>query len=239
MKKTVALISFLIVCSFICPSVASAQLLNTVVALTGNVFDAVTHDPVTAFITVKDDTGDKISATRSNAYEKGYYYVTGLRPGKKYTILLNKPDYFKEKFELSVANTDKYVEISKDFLMKPLQKGIQIPFPVPPFELNKTKLRYGGEELLVDFKNALVNNPNVKFQILCYPDKADNPQENEKITQERCKSIMAYFAANGVDVSRISILGSAKTDPKDPPPTKTKAKGKKYIGKTYIVVSEF
>jgi outer membrane protein OmpA-like peptidoglycan-associated protein len=239
MKKTIILMIVVFVCGIIGTATSSAQLLNTVVALTGNVFDAVTREPVTAFITVKDENGDKISATRSNAYEKGYYYVTGLKPGRKYTILLNKPDYFKEKFELTVANTDKYVEISKDFLMKPLVKGVQIPFVVPPFELNKTKLRFGGEELLDDIKNSLTNNTNIKFQILCYPDKADDQYENEKITLERCKAIMAYFVANGVDASRITMLGSGKPDPKNPPPTKTKAKGKKYIGPSYIVVTDF
>ncbi|KKS83894.1 MAG: hypothetical protein UV60_C0031G0002 [Parcubacteria group bacterium GW2011_GWA2_43_11] len=67
---------------------AESQLLNTVVALTGNVFDAVTKEPVTVFVIVNDEWGNKVTATRSNAFENGYYYVTGLRPGNKYTIIL-------------------------------------------------------------------------------------------------------------------------------------------------------
>ena len=67
-----------------------AQMLTTVVAVTGNIFDAVTKEPQTVFVIVKDDQGNKVTATRSNAFENGYYYFTGLRPGKKYIITLKK-----------------------------------------------------------------------------------------------------------------------------------------------------
>ncbi|MCX6796538.1 MAG: hypothetical protein NTW06_03510, partial [Candidatus Falkowbacteria bacterium] len=39
----------------------SAQLINTVVALTGNIFDAITREPLTTRIVITDDKGNRIN----------------------------------------------------------------------------------------------------------------------------------------------------------------------------------
>jgi len=213
-----------------------AQLLHTVVALTGNVFDAITKKPVTVFLIVQDSLGNKVQATRSNTYENGYYYLTGLKPGNKYTIILRKQNYFIEKYKIDIANSDKYEEISHDFLIKPMYIGAKIPLPVPPFELNKSKLRYGAGMFLSDISNTLKYNPKVKVEIQCYPDNNKNKQLNLELTRERCESLKNFFMKNGVDTSRLSIKSDKTTDPDNPPPTQTRAKGKRYIGSSYIVV---
>lgn len=213
-----------------------SQLLNTVVALTGNVFDAVTKKAVTVFLIVQDSDGNKVQATRSSAFENGYYYLTGLKPGRKYTIILRKQNYFIEKYEIDIANSDKYEEISHDFLIKPMYIGAKIPLPVPPFELNKSKLRFGSDMFLSDISNTLKYNPKVKVEIRCYPDNNKSKQENDKLTMGRCESLKNFFSKNGVDPMRLSIKSDKNTDPDNPPPTQTQAKGKRYIGSSYIVV---
>jgi outer membrane protein OmpA-like peptidoglycan-associated protein len=119
-----------------------------------------------------------------------------------------------------------------------LAKDTKIPLSVPPFELNKSKLRFGADYALETIKSTLFHNPNVKFEIICFPDNDDNPAENETITRERAKAIEKYFLTQGIDASRITTGGSKKTDPDNPPPKKMKAKGKRYIGTTYIKITE-
>ena len=218
---------------------AYAQALGPVVSLTGNIFNEVTKQPVTVFLMVLDQDGKRVTATRSNSAENGYYYITGLKPGKTYTISIKQKDYLNEQFVLSVANTDKYQEISKDFLVKPMEKNAYLKLSVPPFELNKSKLRFGSEFLLEDMAGTLKNNPNVKFDIVCFPDNSKDKKENLELTDERSKALMNYFVSQGIDVSRITTQGNADIDPKNPPPTKTAAKGKRYIGSSYIVVKDF
>jgi outer membrane protein OmpA-like peptidoglycan-associated protein len=220
-------------------SSAKAQLINTVVSLTGSVFDAVSKQPVTAIVYIEDENGKRINATRSNSAENGYYYLTGLRPGNTYKVHIVKKSYFKDQFDLTVPLTDKYKEISKDFLVKPKEKGVKIPLPVPPFELNKVKLRYGAEELIASMESTLKNNPQVKFEIQCFPDNEANPEQNLEITTSRCKALMNYFAQNGIAQDRMTMQGNKETDPNNPPPMRTQAKGKRYIGTTYIVVKDF
>ena len=132
--------------------------------------------------------------------------------------------------------SSKYQEISRDFLVKPLKVEAKIPFRVPPFELHKTKIRFGSEDFLEELLGTMVNNPNVKFEILCYPDNDNDPISNKRMTEERCKALTAYFTTNGVNMERITIMGSDKTDPNNPPPATKRAKGKRYIGSSYIVI---
>jgi outer membrane protein OmpA-like peptidoglycan-associated protein len=238
MKKLIFILILIVSYTF-GTQVSSAQLVKAVIAVTGNIFDAVTKEPVTALLIIQDENGKKVNQTRSNSAENGLYYIPSLSPGKKYFITVNKPNYFTDKFEIQLANSDKYNEISRDFLIKPKDKGVKIPVPVPPFEANRSKLRYGAAELLESFTNTLKSNPDVKFQIQCYPDNTLDKNKNQTITDERCKAIMDYFVSSGIDASRISLKGSSTTDPKNPPPTQKAAKGKRYIGPTYIVVVDF
>ena len=216
-----------------------SQMISPVISLTGSVYDAITKEPVTVMLVVSDETGKRLNAARSNATENGTYFLTSMKAGHKYSISISTPNYLKEKYSLFIQDATNYTELSKDFLVKPVVVGAMIPLRVPPFELNKSKLRVGAEDVLEDIKSTLENNPNVKFQIVCYPDNAADKAENKTLTEERAKSLMTFFTANGIDAGRITTTGSATTDPKNPPPTKKAAKGKRYIGPTYIKITEF
>ncbi len=233
-----AFFALIAIVAFTGKATAQQNLVNPVVAVTGSVFNAVTHEPVTVFLLVVDETGKKVSATRSNSAENGYYYIPSLKPGRKYYVTINQPEYCKEKFEIEIANTAKYQEISRDFLVTPMVMNAKIRLALTPFELNKSKLRVGAEEFLEDIKSTLTNNPQIKFEILCYPDNDADKERNRQLTDERSKTLLNFFTSKGIEATRISVIGSATSDPKDPPPTTKKAKGKRYIGPCYIVIKQ-
>ncbi len=236
---TLKRIFFAILLVFVCISLQNVSAQSTVVSVTGSVYNAVTHEPVSIFLIVMDQNGRRVTAARSNAAEDGYYFITSLKPGNKYTINIGQKGYFKEQFELDIPNSDRYEEISKDFLIKPLEKDVKIPFQVSPYELNKSKLRFGIEHTLDGMASALKNNPEVYFEIKSFPDNAVDKATNQELTKERAESLMEYFVEKGIDKSRITISGSATVDPQNPPPVEKRAKGKRYIGTTYIVVKNF
>lgn len=217
----------------------SAQTAKSLVSLSGNVTNAVTKEPVTVYLKILDSQGKMVTVGRSSSADKGKFFIPGLQPGETYYVEIKQKDYFHEKYEIKLPNTGKYNEISKDFLVKPLVKGIHIPIAVPPFELNKSKLRFGVNQVLDDYKNSLITNSTINFQILCYPDNDKDKAANKKLTDERAKSLLNYFGSAGIDLSRITIQGMDITDPNNPPPKEKTAKGKRYIGTSYIVVSEF
>jgi len=213
-----------------------AQFTGTVVSISGTVKNALTNEPLTVYVVAYTEDGTKVNTARSNASDNGYYFLTGLKPGAKYKIVIEQPHYFKETYELYVPYTTKYTEYSKDFALIPFRKGTAIPVPVPPFELKKTKLRFGIESFLEPFVREFINNKSSSFEIICYPDAPGDPSENLKLTEERAKSLMSYFISKGIEPERIKIKGNSSTDPQNPPPLEKRAKGKRYIGTTYIKI---
>lgn len=221
--------------SLLATDLQSQGFIQTVVSLTGNVFNQVSKQPeTTALIVTKNDR--RVTATRSRASENGYYYLTGLKAGESYEIKLKKKGFMDQLVSIQVPNTDKYTEISKDFLIMPKEAGVKLPLSVPPFEYNKSKLRVGSDIFLSDLYETLALNPSVKFQIISFPDNNKNKNENTELTTERANSLKDYFTKNGIDATRISIAPNNSTDPNNPPPTEKAAKGKRYIGKSYIKI---
>ena len=214
----------------------SQGLINATVGLTGNVFNQVTKLPETAVIKVFDADGRRVGATRSNGAQNGAYYVPGLKPGLTYELIITKRDFMTEKYKIVVPNTGKYIEISQDFLIKPLKSGVKIPIAVTPFELRKSKLRFGADLYLDDWIDVFKDNPDVTFKIVSYPDDKTNPSENIKITQERADAIKQYFISKGINAARFSTEGNKQVDPQNPPPTEKAAKGKRYVGPCYIEI---
>ncbi len=218
---------------------ARAQIVGAVVTVRGNVIDEVNRNPASVNLTFYDEQHKKVNSSRSNAKD-GEYLVTGLKAGKKYTVEIEHPDYFKSEYSIKLPPTDKYTEISRDFLVKPLAKDVRMYMRLSPFEVKKSKIRVGAGDMLDELKHTLVMNPGVNFEIQCYPDADADKASNEKLTSERCKTLQDYFIKGGVMPSRIKIKPFDTADPVNapPPPSKKMAKGKRYIGSTYIVVTK-
>lgn len=214
----------------------SQGLINATVALTGNVFNQVTKLPETAVIKVLDLDGRRVGAARSNGAQNGAYYVPGLKPGQTYMVEITKRDFMTEKYKVNVPNTGKYLEISQDFLIKPLSVGVKIPIAVTPFELRKSKLRFGSELYLDDWIDVFKDNPTVTFKVVSYPDEKGKTTDNQTITDERSKAIKEYFVGKGISAGRFTTSGNGSVDPNNPPPTEKAAKGKRYVGPCYIEI---
>ena len=221
----------------IVPTIAFAQI-GTVITVAGNVLDEVTRNPVMVNVVFSDETGTRAGSSRSNSKD-GSYLVTGLKPGKKYKVRLEQSEYFQAEYEIALPNTGKYAEISRDFLVKPLVKGTKFPARNTPFDLKKSKLRIGANDILDDFKRSLLINPNVNIEIQCFPDNDDDKAVNTKLTQDRCNALREYFAKAGISDKRLSVKPSDTVDSMNPPPIRKAAKGKRYVGSTYFVVTKF
>lgn len=231
MKKLLFIGLFLI---FLC-NFANTQIIGPVVGVTGTIINSQSKEPLSVEINIYDVNNKFINKVRSNSAD-GYYYIPSLEPGKTYFIELEKDGFFTEKYKIDVINSSTYEEISRDFLVRPKQENVTLRLPVPPYELHKSKLRYGAAFLLEDITNTLKNNPKVEFKIICYPDNNKDKNDNLDLTEKRAESLKDFFVINGINPERIKTEGSGKIDPENPLPEKKAAKGKRYIGNTYIKI---
>jgi outer membrane protein OmpA-like peptidoglycan-associated protein len=215
-----------------------AQFSKLIVSLTGTIKDEVTGKPVDVEMEVYDDQGKITDKKNLKAANEGKYFLTGLNPGRNYIIRIASTDYLNQEFTMAIPNTNKYAEFSRDFVVKPKVLGAKIKFKVPPFELNKTKLRAGSNFFLKDDIELLRRNRTLKVELACFPDNDNNADNNKKLTEGRCESLRDFFVANGIQPNRIITKSESKTDPENPPPLISGAKGKRYIGSIYFVIKE-
>ncbi len=212
---------------------ASAQ--SKVVSVTGLIYDELTREPIDGAEVkfLAEETNPNISKSSRG----GSYLVTSLKPGKTYTVRIEKPNYFQTEYTYTAPNTDRYAEISRDFLIKPMRVGAKLPLPVSPFDLKKSKLRIGSEQMLTQLANLLIINPNVKVEVRCFPDESKSGATNRALTQKRCEAVKTYLVNRGIKSDRIEMQANENIDPLYPLPVRKQAKGKRYTGKTYIVVT--
>lgn len=207
-----------------------------VVSVTGYVYDGLSREALNDVkVTFTNDEGKPVSSV---THSGGYYLVTGLKPGKKYTIRIEKPNYFQTEHQFEAPNTEKYAEISRDFLMYPMREGARLPLAVNPFNAKKSKVRVGSDQIMDDLAQMLIINPNVKVEIVSYPDNDDNKKENMDLTTERVNALRSFLVSKGITESRVKTTPKGDIDPINPLPVRKQAKGKQYIGKVYIVVTQ-
>jgi outer membrane protein OmpA-like peptidoglycan-associated protein len=210
---------------------------ETVISVTGTVIDETTRQVASVNVAFFDKNNKKVGSSRSNS-ANGYYLVTGLKPGEKYKIQLESPDFFKDEFEIQLPKTTKYAEISRDFTVKPLVKGAKIWLRVSPFELRKSKIRVGGADALADINRMLLLNPGVSVEIQSYPDADGDANDNQRLTQDRANTLKQFLIKAGVADSRIAVKASGVVDPVNPPSLRKAAKGKRYTGPVYLLVTK-
>lgn len=242
--KTLTKLSILILLSVLLRTNLQSQgAISLVVSITGNVLDEVTKAPVSTGLEVVDENGTRIARVKTNSSD-GYYFITGLHPGKTYFIknvvdITNSKRYFLQKFEIKIPQTDSYQEYSKDFVLKPLSIGMKIPVRVSPFSRNKAIVRSGGEIILKRLVQDFKQNPRVQIDFVCYPDGTENENENLKLTEERANALKSFFVANGIPAENIGIQGNKQIDPVVPPPHYRSPKGKEYKGTIYMEIKGY
>lgn len=221
-----------------------AQTDSTMITLSGGIIsDAchgeICHGGISADLEAYDNTGKKIYSGRSDIRQFGLYIIEGLKEGETYKIVINDTSYLYREYKIIIPKTDKYRELSMDFLAAPKAIGVALKFHVPPFELRKSKIRFGGGEFLENYELIMKQNPKIYFEIECFPDDNNSPEVNLRLTVERCTALKDYYTARGIKADRIRIKPNHEVDPLLPPPPFKIAKGKRYIGTTYLRIVDY
>ena len=208
----------------------------SVVAVSGKVIDANTRNFASVKVIMYDELGNKIGSSKSNAHD-GYYYITKLTAGRKYSMLISDEKYLAYKIKITIPETEAYKNFSKDILVFPAEGAAsKIKLPVPPFRSGTAEMRYGYAELMETYLSLLTSNQTKKVEIECYPDNDTDTVMNIEMTEKRAAAISNFLVINDIDLNRISTKGNNNVDPNNPPPKEKASKGKRYVGSTYLII---
>ena len=80
------------------------------------------------------------------------------------------------------------------------------------FAQNKAELTPESKQVLDKQIAWLKENPNKKVIVKGYTDPTGSTARNMQLGMERAESVKAYFAANGIDPNRVSVVSFGEQD---------------------------
>ena len=145
--------------------------------------------------------------------ETGNYFIT-LPLGKDYLHSnVNRKGYlfFSENFPLSQKQPDSTYNI--DIPLQPIEANATVVLKNIFFDVNKYDIKNESQVELDEVVGLMKENPTVKIEISGHTDNVGKPIDNQKLSENRAKSVVTYLTAKGIDAKRLLFKGFGDTKP--------------------------
>jgi peptidoglycan-associated lipoprotein len=167
------------------------------------------------------DNITNLQSSESLTIEDGKYGNYPLEIGTDYTILIERKGYFTKRVPFTMIGKeipqDKLTKIETDTVFnvitkldKPaLNQVVNSVFSINTiyYDLNKSNIRGDAAPELDKVVTALKDNPLVKIELGSHTDSRSSSDYNQKLSQRRAESAVAYIISKGIDSGRIKAKG--------------------------------
>jgi OOP family OmpA-OmpF porin len=89
-----------------------------------------------------------------------------------------------------------------------------VSLPNVQFEKNKAKLLDSSKEDLDKLAKHLIENKQVKAEIIGHTDGSGDDKANQILSQNRAESVRQYLIKKGIEPNRIKAVGKGESEPK-------------------------
>jgi outer membrane protein OmpA-like peptidoglycan-associated protein len=173
----------------------------------GTVFDATSKHLLRADFELIDlETGKMIFNAFSDSVT-GEFLVS-IPANKNYLLNVSRNNYlfYSENFSLkNIFNADK--PFLKDVPLQPLKAGSRIVLKNVFFETDSYTLKDESKIELNKIVSLLQQNPRIKIEIGGHTDNTGSIDYNQKLSENRAKTVADYLVTAGIDPLRITSRG--------------------------------
>jgi len=192
------------------PSVEVPQ--NDVTILKGKVLDNKTSMPLEADIEIIDNNNNKVIANFNSNSKTGEYLVC-LPSGINYGISITAPDYLFHSENFDIPQATGYQEISKDISLMGLEIGNKVVLNNIFFDYNKSSIKSTSLPELQRLVDLLITEMSVKIEISGHTDNIGSKPYNQKLSEERAKSVVDFLIELGISPERLKYVGYGLDNP--------------------------
>ncbi|RZL32472.1 MAG: hypothetical protein EOP00_33895, partial [Pedobacter sp.] len=141
-------------------------------------------------------------------------FIAVMPIGSEYSFNVDAPGYLfnSQHFELLNSQSNQPMEV--EILLEKIKVGSNVTLQNIFFETNKFELLPTSVielNILVDLLKA---NENLAIEIEGYTDNVGEDKLNQKLSENRAKSVYDFLINNGIDKRKLAYKGYGKTKPK-------------------------
>lgn len=192
--------------------------LNCEQVIEGIIRDSDTNEPIAdAQVTLFDAEMEKIKTV--NTDEKGYYNLGTFDCESKVYVRADKVDYETTEmpFDLpkNAGNTYLPLTLKKRFVK--IEEGTDLAQPdvldIPTiyFDLDKWNIRKDAAFQLEKILAVLNQYPKMRIDVRSHTDSRQTHEYNQRLSDRRAKSTIAWLVRNGIDPKRLTGRGYGET----------------------------
>ncbi|WNM18416.1 OmpA family protein [Flavobacterium capsici] len=185
-------------------------------AIFGVVTDTNTDEVLAdAKITLLDEKFNKIAETTTDA--KGFYEFLKLEPNTKFYIKAEKEGYNTKENPVITGKEEGRTELNIDLekTAKPIPVGGDLAdvfgINLIYFDLDKWNIRPDAAVDLAKILDVLEQYPTMKIDIRSHTDSRASHAYNERLSDRRAKSTMAWLVSKGISKDRLTAKGYGET----------------------------
>lgn len=192
------------------PKVAMNTAKTTI--LKGRTLDEMTGEPVGSSIELVDNKKNKVVATFKSNTSTGKFLVS-LPSGTNYGIAVKAEGYLFHSENFDLPDTAAYQEVEKDIYLKKVVVGKSIVLRNIFFDVAKSSLRSESTAELNRLVALMVENPSIRIEIGGHTDNVGSDEYNQKLSENRAKSVVDYLIENGINKGRLEWKGYGEASP--------------------------
>jgi outer membrane protein OmpA-like peptidoglycan-associated protein len=179
--------------------------------LKGTVYNAKTKEKLGAKIDLYNLKTDSLVSQFHSDAKNGSYLIT-LNKGSDYALNVNKEGY------LFQSKSFDYTEVSEnlviDIYLDPIAKDQAVELNNIFFETAKWDLKEKSKTELNILIKFLKENPKLTIEIGGHTDDVGSTGNNQKLSEQRAKSVSSFLTEQGIDKSRLKSVGYGESEPK-------------------------
>lgn len=172
----------------------------------GVVYDSETLEPVGSKFEIIDLATGNIVVESFSDKKTGEFLVT-IPTGKDYAVNVSKSGYLFYSANYSLMAGDDTSEVSFDIPLSPIKEGVSVVLNNVFYAFNSFELQEISKLELDKLVLLLESYPEMNIEIGGHTDNKGTMAYNQKLSENRAKSVYDYLVQQGIVAERLSYKG--------------------------------
>lgn len=182
----------------------------SLIILKGTIRDEQTKLPLGASIELIDNEKNELITSFTSDGTTGKYMIT-IPGGINYGIAVKADGYLFHSENIFIPKSSGYREYQKDIDLKKIEVGKAIVLRNIFYDFDKATLRSESTAELERLIKLMNENPTLKIELSSHTDSRGSDTYNQKLSEDRAKSVVDYLVTKGINSSRLVHKGYGET----------------------------